>query len=41
MKKLEYTISINAPKEKVWHSLWDDENYESWTKAFCDGSYAI
>ena len=41
MKKLEFTISINAPKEKVWYSLWDDENYENWTKAFCDGSYAI
>lgn len=41
MKKLEFIVAINAPKEKVWYSLWDDENYENWTKAFCDGSYAI
>lgn len=41
MKKLEFTISIKAPKEKVWYSLWDDENYENWTTAFCEGSYAI
>lgn len=41
MIKLEFTISIKAPKEKVWYSLWDDENYENWTTAFCEGSYAI
>jgi uncharacterized protein YndB with AHSA1/START domain len=41
MKKLAFTISIKAPKEKVWYSLWDEENYENWTTAFCDGSYAI
>ena len=41
MKKLEFTISIKAPKEKVWYSLWDEENYENWTTAFCEGSYAI
>lgn len=41
MIKLEFTISIKAPKEKVWNSLWDDENYENWTTAFCEGSYAI
>lgn len=41
MKKLEFTISIKAPKEKVWYSLWDNENYENWTTAFCNGSYAL
>lgn len=38
MRKLSFSIDINAPKEKVWYSLWDDENYESWTSAFCEGS---
>lgn len=38
MKKLSFSVDINAPKEKVWYSLWDDENYESWTSAFCEGS---
>lgn len=41
MKKLTFSIDINAPKEKVWYSLWDDENYEEWTSAFCEGSFTI
>lgn len=41
MKKLHFSIHINASKEKVWYSLWDDENYKNWTTAFCDGSYAV
>lgn len=41
MKKITFSIDINAPKEKVWYSLWDEENYENWTSAFCEGSHAI
>src|SRR5690242_10514751 len=41
MKNLNFTIEIQANKEKVWDTLWDDETYRSWTKAFCDGSYAV
>lgn len=41
MKKLTFTIDINAPKEKVWNSLWDDENYENWTTPFCEGTYTV
>lgn len=41
MIRLTFNIDIKAPKEKVWYSLWDDENYESWVSAFCEGSYAI
>lgn len=40
MEKLNYSISINAPKEKVWQTLWDDTTYRKWTSAFCEGSYA-
>ena len=40
MKKLEFTIEINAPKEKVWQALWQDENYRIWTSVFQPGSYA-
>lgn len=39
MKKLEFTIEINAAKEKVWEALWLKENYAEWTKAFMVGSY--
>ncbi|WP_309612655.1 SRPBCC domain-containing protein [Flavobacterium sp.] len=41
MKKITFSIDINAPKEKVWYSLWDEENYENWTSAFSEGSHAI
>lgn len=39
--KLHYSVSINAPKEKVWKVLWDDETYRQWTKPFDPGSHAI
>lgn len=39
MKKLEFTIEIQAPKEKVWEALWKDENYRNWTSVFQEGSY--
>ena len=41
MKKISFSIDIKASKEKVWYSLWDDENYEIWTSAFCEGSFTI
>lgn len=41
MQKLNFSTSINAPKEKVWKVLWDDATYRKWTSAFCEGSYAV
>ena len=40
MEKLNFSTSINAPKEKVWEILWDDAGYRAWTSAFCEGSHA-
>lgn len=40
MKKLSFSIEIQAPKEKVWEALWKDENYRNWTSVFMEGSYA-
>lgn len=37
---MEFTILINAPKEKVWKTLWDDVTYRQWTAAFGEGSHA-
>lgn len=39
MKKLEFSIDINAPKEKVWEALWKDENYRKWCAVFHEGSH--
>src|SRR5687768_1697097 len=39
MQKLQYSIEINAPREKVWHSMLDDPTYREWTDVFSKGSY--
>ena len=41
MKRLNFSIQISAPKEKVWNVLWDDLTYRKWTSTFSEGSYAI
>ena len=38
MEKLNFSILINAPAEKVWDTLWQPYYYESWTRAFAEGS---
>ncbi|MBC8045460.1 MAG: SRPBCC domain-containing protein [Fimbriimonadaceae bacterium] len=40
MQKENFSITINAPKEKVWKVLWDDDTYRKWTGVFSEGSYA-
>ncbi len=39
MQKLHTSITINASKEKVWHTMLDDQTYREWTEAFNPGSY--
>ena len=41
MQKINFTTTINASKEKVWSTLWNDATYRQWTSAFFEGSYAI
>jgi uncharacterized protein YndB with AHSA1/START domain len=38
MEKLTFTTIINAPREKVWHTMLDDATYRQWTKPFNEGS---
>ena len=40
MEKLNFNITIDAPREKVWKVLWDDATYPKWTSAFSETSYA-
>jgi uncharacterized protein YndB with AHSA1/START domain len=37
---MEFNINIEAPKEKVWKTLWNDQTYREWTSAFAEGSQA-
>lgn len=40
MQTQEFTVSINAPREKVWEVLWRDDTYRAWTSVFSEGSHA-
>lgn len=40
MTTLNFQSTINAPKEKVWETLWNDSTYRQWTSVFGEGSYA-
>ena len=39
MQKLHFSVVVNAPKEKVWHAMLDDESYREWTRAFNEDGY--
>jgi hypothetical protein len=36
----KFNVHINAPKEKVWQVLWNDDTYRQWTAVFSEGSFA-
>lgn len=38
MEKLNFSVNIAAPREKVWKVLWDKKSYEQWTVPFSPGS---
>ena len=40
MEKLQFNTTIDAPREKVWETLWGSENYPAWTSVFSEGSHA-
>lgn len=41
MEKITLSVTINAPKEKVWKILWNDDTYRKWTAVFSAGSHAV
>lgn len=38
METLSYEIIINAPRQKVWDVLWNENTYSEWTRFFSPGS---
>jgi uncharacterized protein YndB with AHSA1/START domain len=38
MDKLNFSVVINAPKEKVWQKMLEHETYRQWTEPFHTGS---
>lgn len=41
MKEMQFTIQINAPKEKVWQVLWQDETLRQWAGLVDPGTYMV
>ena len=41
MQKLNFSIIINASKEKVWNTMLEDKTYRIWTEVFSKGSHFI
>jgi uncharacterized protein YndB with AHSA1/START domain len=41
MRKLHYSIIIDAPREKVWNTMLDMDSYRLWTDAFQSGSHYV
>lgn len=39
MENQQFSIVINAPKEKVWHTMLDLDTYKIWTEFFAPGSF--
>ncbi len=39
METQQFSIVINAPKEKVWHTMLDLDTYKIWAEPFMPGSY--
>jgi hypothetical protein len=40
MERLNFSINIAAPREKVWNVLLGEKTYPEWTSAFAPGSAA-
>lgn len=41
MEKLHFSITINAPKGKVWDTMLGKESYKKWTDVFMAGSHYV
>ena len=39
MKRMTFTVTINAPKETVWNTLWDDATFRDWAGMIDEGTY--
>ena len=39
MKEIQFTIEINASKERVWTTLWGDMTFRDWANIIDEGTY--
>ena len=41
MQKLHFSIEIQAPREKVWDTLWGDKTFRDWANIIDEGQYMV
>lgn len=41
MKKMQFSIEIQAPKERVWDTLWQDETFRQWAGIIDPGTHMV
>jgi len=39
MENIQFNITINASKQKVWNTMLSQDTYREWAKAFHEGSH--
>ena len=39
MKEIQFSIEINASKERVWTTLWEDITFRDWANNIDEGTY--
>jgi len=39
MKEYEFSIAVNAPKERVWATLWEDTTFRDWAGIIDEGTF--
>ena len=39
MQKMQFSIEIEAPSEKVWQTLWEDKTFRDWGNIIDEGLY--
>jgi uncharacterized protein YndB with AHSA1/START domain len=41
MKEIQFLVEINATKEKVWDTLWQDETFRQWAGIIDPGTHLV
>lgn len=41
MKQTQFSIEINATKERVWDTLWQDDSFRQWANIIDPGTYMV
>ncbi len=41
MKEMQFRVEINAAKERVWDTLWQDETFREWAGIIDPGTYML